>query len=444
MTSVAEASSLAQPKLTNKWLALLLLLGISIFNYGDRYLLAGLVDPIKTEFGVSDSFMGLLLGPAFAIFYSILAVPIAIFADRISRINIICAGCVVWSFFTVISGFAETPAMLAAARVGVGVGEAAFQAPAFSLIAAYFPPNQRGKAFAVMALSVYLGQILGYTAGPKIASYDDWRLAFIVMGGSGLIVVALAWLFVKEPPREAVRLATSSLPMLQRMGGFCRDLWRVFMQLVAARSYTFMMLGMGLGVLSGSAFGFWGPTLFARSYEISLIEAGAAFGGAFTVPAIIGTISFGALADFLSKKGYDRPLMLSSIALAFATLSVMGAVWAADIDIALVWAIPAGLLGGGWAVGIYAGLQYILPDRMRATGTALAMLVINMLGYVIGPWVVGAVSDIVASDGSALRESLTIVVPIGIVGAVLVWLGAKKLEQDRQKLETTTSEANLT
>ena len=413
--------TVSQPRLTNKWIVLLLLLGISIFNYGDRYLLAGLVEPIKAEFSVSDGFMGLLLGPAFAVFYSILAVPIAFYADRHSRINIICAGCVIWSVFTVLSGFADSQYTLAAARVGVGVGEAAFQAPAFSLIAAYFLPEQRGKAFAVMALSVYLGQILGYSAGPQIAAFDDWRLAFKVMGASGFVVVALAWLIVREPPRDESQ-------------GVALPLAPTFARLVQVPSYRYMMVGMGLGVMSGVAFGFWGPTLFSRVYAMSLIDAGSAFGAAFTLPGMIGALAFGALADWLSKKGYGRSLILSALALALATLSVMGAIWAASIDNALMWAIPAGLLGGGWAVGIYAGLQYILPDRMRATGTALAMLVVNMLGFVIGPWAAGEFSDLLAIDGSQLRQALTIVVPVGIIGALLIALGAKSLEHDQKML----------
>jgi len=424
-----------QSQLSNRWLALILLLGISIFNYGDRYLLAGLVDPIKTEFNVSDGFMGLLLGPAFAVFYSLLAVPIAIFADRFSRINIICAGCVIWSIFTILSGYADSANSLALARIGVGVGEAAFQAPAFSLIAAYFLPQQRGKAFAVMALSVYLGQILGYTAGPKIAAYDDWRLAFKVMGAAGFAVVVLAWLLIKEPAREKADLSGfSGSSASQKSAKFFSDLWLVFTKLIKARSYSLMMVGMGLGVMAGIAFGFWGPTLFSRVYEMSLVEAGSAFGAAFTIPGMVGALGFGVLADWLSKKGYGRSLMLSAFALAFATLAVLGAIWASKIDNALLWAIPAGLLGGGWSVGIYAGLQYILPDRMRATGTALAMLVVNMLGFVVGPWAVGEFSDLLAIDGSALRQSLTIVVPVGVLGALLIWLGAKSLEQDRENL----------
>lgn len=417
-----ETSS--QPKLSNKWIVLLLLLGISIFNYGDRYLLAGLVEPIKAEFDVSDGFMGLLLGPAFAVFYSILAIPFAIYADRHSRIKIICAGCVIWSLFTVLGGFADSQYTLAAARVGVGVGEAAFQAPAFSLIASYFPSEQRGKAFAAMALSVYIGQILGYSGGPAIAAQSDWRMAFIVMGSAGFIVVALAWFIVKEPPHE--NTAVEHPPLVE-----------TFRRLMRVPSYRFMAFGMGLGVMSGIAFGFWGPTLFARAYDLTQTEAGSAFGTAFTIPAFLGVIGFGALVDYLTKNGYGRALTLSAIALLLATLSVIGAIWASSVETAVIWAIPAGLLGGGWSVGLYASLQYILPDRMRATGTALAMLVVNILGFVLGPWIAGEISDIFGADAHGIRQGLTIVVPVGIVGALLIWMGAKSLEQDRTNLASS-------
>jgi MFS family permease len=413
--------TVTQPRLTNKWIVLLLLLGISVFNYGDRYLLAGLVEPIKAEFDVSDGFMGLLLGPAFAVFYSILAIPFALYADRHSRINIICAGCVIWSFFTVVGGFADSQYTLAAARVGVGVGEAAFQAPAFSLIASYFRPEQRGKAFAVMALSVYIGQILGYSGGPAIAAQSDWRMAFIVMGSAGFIVVALAWLIVKEPPHENV--SVEHPPLID-----------TFRRLMRVASYRYMAFGMGLGVMSGIAFGFWGPTLFSRAYELSQTDAGSAFGTAFTIPAFLGVLGFGALVDYLTKNDYGRALVLSAAALLLATLSIMGAIWASSVDNAVLWAIPAGLLGGGWSVGLYASLQYVLPDKMRATGTAIAMLIVNFLGFVLGPWIAGGISDYFGADAMGIRQGLTIVVPVGIVGAVLIWFGAKSLEQDRENL----------
>ena len=365
--------------------------------------------------------MGLLMGPAFAVFYSTLAIPIAIYADRANRIRIIVAGCVIWSVFTILSGYATGPATLAAARIGVGVGEAAFQAPAYSIIAAYFIAEQRGKAFAVMALAVYFGQMLGYGAGPAIAEVHDWRFAFKLFGAVGLGIVAVAWLVVREPPRIGDKVARLPLVPLAR-------------QLVKLRSYRGMMIGMGLGVLSGIAFGFWGPTLFSRNYEITMAEAGSAFGGAFVIPGMIGAMLFGALADRISKSGYDRMLLLSAIGLTVATAVVVATVWANSLTVALLWAIPAGLFGGGWAVGIYAGLQYILPDRMRATGTAIAMLAVNLLGYVIGPWIAGELSEVFGEGAAGLRMSLTVVVPVGLAGAFLLWRGALSLEADRKSL----------
>ena len=418
---MATYANEASRPLPNKWIVLILLLGIAIFNHADRFLLAGLVDPIKSEFGVSDGFMGLLMGPAFAVFYSTLAVPIAIYADRANRIRIIVAGCVIWSVFTILSGYATGPATLAAARIGVGVGEAAFQAPAYSIIAAYFIAEQRGKAFAVMALAVYFGQMLGYGAGPAIAEVHDWRFAFKLFGAVGLGIVAVAWLVVREPPRIGDKVARLPLVPLAR-------------QLVKLRSYRGMMIGMGLGVLSGIAFGFWGPTLFSRNYEITMAEAGSAFGGAFVIPGMIGAMLFGALADRISKSGYDRMLLLSAISLTVATAVVVATVWANSLTVALLWAIPAGLFGGGWAVGIYAGLQYILPDRMRATGTAIAMLAVNLLGYVIGPWIAGELSEVFGEGAAGLRMSLTVVVPVGLAGAFLLWRGALSLEADRKSL----------
>lgn len=426
--------------LSNAWVVLILLLGIAIFNHADRYLLVGLVDPIKAEFGVDDGFMGLLMGPAFAVLYSLAAIPIALYADRGSRIKIIVAGCVLWSVFTILCGYAIGPWTLAAARVGVGIGEAAFQAPAYSLLAAYFVADQRGKAFAIIALGVYFGQMLGLGVGPAIAETADWRLPFKIFGLVGLGVIALAWLIIKEPPRlEELPAADPSLSLFQRFSTQVSKLSATFMRLIKLVSYRNMAFGMGLGVMSGIAFGNWGPTLFSRNYDMTMTEAGAAFGGAFILPALVGTVAFGFLFDRVAKNGYGQCLALSAAALCFATISVLAAAWSDTLDTALIWAIPAGLFGGGWSVGVYAGLQYVLPDGLRATGTALAMLAVNMLGYVIGPWSAGELSVVFGEGALGLQQSLSVIVPVGLIGAFLLWKGARKLEQDRQVLDEKQS-----
>ena len=410
-------------KLTNKWVVLVILLGVALVNYGDRYLLAGLVEPIKAEFGVSDGFMGLLMGPAFALLYSILAIPIARYADRASRIAILCTGCVVWSAFTILSGLATDPWMLALARVGVGVGEASFQAPAYSILAAYFAAEQRGRAFAVMTLAVYFGQYLGYRAGPEIAAASSWRAAFEVMGFVGIGIAALAFVIIREPPREIVH--ASEHPKLAPL---FRLLWR-------AKSFRWLSLGMAFATLSGLSFGMWGPALFARAYGLPITEANAIFGLAFGLPGLIGTLLFGFLADRMAKRGPEWLLYLAAGAATSATLMILVVTWAPTIGTAELLAIPSGLLGGGWSVGIMSALQYLLPDKFRATGTALALLLINLIGYVLGPLIAGNVSDLVSGDPAfSLRVGLTVIIPTGFLGAFLMWLGAKALVKDRVRL----------
>lgn len=415
--------AMADSRRSNPWTVLFVFLLIYIFNYADRYLISGLVDPIKAEFGVGDQFMGLLMGPAFAILYTTIGIPIARFADRSSRIAIICAGCLVWSIFTGLSGLATGPWTLALARVGVGVGEAAFIAPAYSILADYFRPEKRSLAFAILGLAVYFGQITGYAVGPRIAEWHSWRMAFFIMAAPGILLSVIAWFVVREPARQQNTAAAEQLPLLP----LTRKLGRT-------TAFSLMMLGMGLGTLSGVSFGFWGPTLFNRLYELPLSEASSTFGLYFGIAGLSGTLLFGAVADRAARGGLHRPLLMAAGALLAASICIMLVTWSDDIAHAKLFAIPAGLLGGGWAIGVMASLQYLLPDRFRATGTALFIMVTTFLGFVVGPWLTGALSESFGDGDMSLRWALTIVIPTGIIGAVLAWFAASHLEADRTKL----------
>ena len=313
MTSIAP--SRANHRLSNRWVVLVTLLFISIFNFADRFLLAGLLDPIKASFAVSDGYMGLLMGPAFAVLYATLAVPIARLADRRPRVAIIAGGCLLLSLFTAQSGLAQGPALLAAARAGVGIGEAAFAAAACSLLAAYFTQAQRGKAFAVLGIAIYVGQIAGYAAGPAIAYAHDWRLAFLAMAVPGFALSGLALLLIREPPRV--------------LGFVQPPAWPLFARLLRARAFVRLMLGMGLGVLSGVAFGNWGPTLFVCSFALSQKEAGSTFRLYFGLAKLVGAISYG-LGD---SAGSLRLGLSVAIPLGFAgALLLLGAATHLEAD----------------------------------------------------------------------------------------------------------------
>jgi MFS family permease len=419
----APAASPATARRSNPWVVLITFLLIYIFNYADRYLISGLVDPIKAEFGVGDQFMGLLMGPAFAILYTTIAIPVARLADRSSRIAIICTGCLIWSLFTGLSGLATGPWTLALARVGVGVGEAAFIAPAYSILSDYFRPERRGLAFAILGLAVYFGQITGYAVGPRIADAHDWRMAFFVMAVPGVLLSAIGWLLVREPARRQITTLANQIPLLP-----------LTRKLVRTTAFFLMMIGMGLGTLSGVSFGFWGPTLFTRLYDLPLAQASSTFGLYFGIAGLSGTLLFGALADRAARGGLHRPLLMAAGALFAASVCIMLVTWSDDIALAKLLAIPAGLLGGGWSIGMMASLQYLLPDRFRATGTAIFIMVTTFLGFVVGPWATGALSQYFGDGDMSLRWALTVVIPTGVVGAALAWLAARHLEADRQRL----------
>lgn len=421
-TPASVLASAPAQRLSNAWVVLFTLLAIYIFNFADRYLLTGLVGPIKAEFGLDDGFMGLLMGPAFVALYVVAGVPIAQMADRSSRIRIIAAGCVVWSACTIATGLATGPTSLALARVGVGIGEAAFVAPAFSLLSDYFRPERRPLAFAILALATYLGQIAGQGGGPAIAAAYDWRTAFFAMGAPGIALAFVALALVREPPRAHVATA-NAMPFRA-----------VFKRVAGAPAYWLMMAGFTCGTLSGVSFGYWGPEMFTRLFAIDPVVAKSTFALNFGLAGLAGMLGFGALANHLARRDVNWPLRLAAFSMASATAMILAAAWIGDYALAMLLAIPCGLLGGGWSSGMMAVLQHLLPQAFRATATALFLAIVTLIGYSLGPWLAGAFSDALGGDAQALRLALTLIMPTGFVGAICAWAAVRRVEADRARL----------
>lgn len=401
------------------------LLVIYIFNFADRYLLTGLIGPIKAEFDIGDNLIGLLMGPAFVVLYVVMGVPFARLADRGSRIRIIAAGCVLWSLATAATGLATGPLSLGLARIGVGVGEAAFVAPAYSLLTDYFKPERRGLAFAILGLATYFGQIAGQAGGPAIAAVYGWRATFLLVGLPGAALGLIALLLVREPPRSlgADGAPHAAVPLGQLVG-----------LLIRSPGYVMMALGFGLGTLSGVTFGYWGPELFARSFAMDPVAIKTAFALNFGLAGLCGMLAFGILSDKLSQRGRVWPVRLSGLALFCATALVLVTIWAPSFRIAMLVAIPCGLLGGGWSVGLYAGLQHMLPASYRASATALFIAFITLLGYFVGPWATGAISQALGDDARSLQLAMSIVVPSGFAAALFALMAAGRVESDRLRL----------
>ena len=206
MSDAATAGAPSAPHRTTPyaWLVLGMLCFIYIFNFLDRQLMSILIESIKRDTGFTDSQMGMMTGFYFALFYTVFGVIVGAIADRTSRKYILGAGAILWSIFTALCGMAQTYPQMLAARVGVGVGEAAGAPPSYSIISDYFPPEKRGLALALFSLGVPFGQALGAAFGAQMDATIGWRNAFIYIGVAGIFAAVLMLIFVREPKRGAM------------------------------------------------------------------------------------------------------------------------------------------------------------------------------------------------------------------------------------------------
>ena len=411
-----------QPSRAYSGYVLFALFALYTFNYFDRFILSMLLQPIKQELGASDTMMGFLTGPAFAVIYATAGLPIARLADRASRRAILAVCFAVWSAFTAVSGFARSTLELALARIGVGIGEAGGAAPAHSLISDYFPPHARARALAVFQLGVYAGTFLGIYAGGVLAESIGWRRTFLVAGLPGLVLALVFWFSVREPRRGTFD-ATPSVeapPLAETL----RALWRL-------PSFRWLVLGGGLASFAGTGFGAWVPTLFMRVHGLS--PADVSVYALYNVPpAMIGTLLTGLVADRLARRDARWLMIVAALGVTLSLPFLIGiCVWP-DARTAMLFSIPSGIFGAGWAPAVYTAAQNLALPHMRALAASLLVLSLTLLGQGAGPLVVGALNDLLEPryGVEAVRYSLVIVLSTSLVGAVMLALAARDYRRD--------------
>jgi MFS family permease len=401
----------------------------------DRQILSLLVQPIRRDLGISDTQIGLLAGFAFALFYSMLGVPIAKLADRSSRRAIISIGVALWSLMTALCGLSKNFFQLFLARVGVGVGEATLSPAAYSMMADYFPPHKLGKAISVYAMGLYGGAGLAMLAGsavvsmvstagpvelPLVGTVFAWQLTFFVVALPGLLVLALM-ATVKEPARRnatgALALKPRAVP-LREVFGFMRDNRKI----IIGHFGGFLALGTVI-----SAYLVWTPEFLRRSHDFSITEAGFIFGILLLVFGMAGPYAGGWLAEKFTSRGYKDGEMRSALVggLAMIPLTILTPLVPGNFSVVCMLALATFALSfpQGMAPTI---LQLIAPNRMRAQLTAVFMFIAVLAGYTIGPAFVAMTTDYVFHDDKALRYSLAIVSAVLTpVGVLFLWYGLK-------------------
>ncbi len=279
-----------------RYTVLAMLVLVYTFNFIDRQIVGILAVPIKADLGLSDTQLGLMGGLAFALFYTLLGIPIAVLADRRNRSVIVTVALVLWSAMTAACGLAQSFWQLFFARLGVGVGEAGGVAPCYSLVADYFPSGQRARALAVYSFGVPIGSALGILFGGFIASHIDWRAAFMIVGAAGLLVAPLFKIVVREPQRGRFDAPQAWPPAPAGIGAVVR---------VLARKPSFWGLSLGASASSMMGYGlfFWLPSFLVRSYGLSLLDASLYFGAILLIGGIAGLWLGGSLADRLGRRG---------------------------------------------------------------------------------------------------------------------------------------------
>ncbi len=403
-------TSIALPSAAGRRYALVLLTVAYMFNFIDRTILSILLPAIRDEFRVGDAVLGFLAGPAFALFYVAMGVPLARLADRVNRRNLIALAVAVWSAMTVLCGVAAGVWQLALARVGVGIGEAGSNPPSHSIIADLYPPERRSAAMGFYTLGISAGIMLAYLGGGWIVQNVGWREAFFLVGLPGLVIALLLRFTLREPARgeSEARSDSGARPAVSVVLRF----------LLARRSFLHMALGAGLSSFVGYSIVSWLPSFLHRSFEIDVAIAGSWLGPIYGLAGGLGFYMGGVFCDRIGSRGHRRSLVFI-VSVALATTVLYAAMFLApSAGLCVFLAVIPTMTSSFYLAPVFAQTQSLVSLRMRAVASSLLILVINIIGLALGPWVTGISSDLLApfAGADSLRYSL-----LAVSSVLLPW-----------------------
>ncbi len=416
-------SAAFQPKPAYSAFVLGMLTLAYILNFVDRQVLALVLDDVKLDLGLTDSQLGWLLGPAFAMFYTVAGFPIARLADTWSRKGVLAISLSIWSAMTAVCGTAASFGQMLVARFGVAVGEAGGTPPSHSLISDYFPPERRATALSIYGWGIFFGTGFGFVLGGMVVEAFDWRTAFYGAGALGVPVALLLFFTVREPPPGISEgYVQAEQPSI---GEVRRTLWRTpsFRTLMAAASCQAFL---GYTVLT------WGVSFLRRVFELSPSEAGFQFGVSAAIAGAAGITVGGVLVDKLAAKDGRWYGWISAISSLAAFPFALAFAWAGEPGFAIAAFCGFYFLNNVYVSSLWTLVQNLVPPRMRATASATQLAILNIVGLGGGPLMAGYVSDVLEPSRGAdgLRVALTVAAVVGATASIFFMLCARTMRQD--------------
>ncbi|MDE1165256.1 MAG: MFS transporter [Pseudomonas sp.] len=395
-------------------------------NFVGRQIIAVMIEPIKQEFGVSDTAMGLVSGLAFAAVYVLLGLPAGRLADRLSRTRLLAACSLLWAMATLACGVSASFAMLVIARMAVAVFESPSTSTSLSIIADIYPPHRRSFAISCYTAAPTFSTIIALCVGAWMVEEYGWRSAFFAVALPALLISAVFALITRDPPRGRFDLSqTHAAHPVSSLLGSAREL-------MAQPAYRCLVLACGITTFSAYAYAMWNASFLVRSHGLPLQYAGMLAGLIGGTCAGLGALFSGWLTDHLALKNphwqIGIPLLghvLGSTALITYLLWPQGillSVGPVPVPSAMLWCALSSFFSVWWVGPSFSLLTQLVPAHRRATAVALQTIISTLFGVGIGPLAAGLLSDTLLPvfGEQSLRYALlliscTIVLPIGLL-----------------------------
>ncbi len=416
MATAAASGTGVQSVRVTLWI----LLAVYIFNFIDRQIVNILAEPIARDLELSDTQIGLMTGLAFALFYTVLGIPIARFADRptTSRPRLIAVALALWSAMTALCGLAQNFWQLLLARIGVGVGEAGCTPPAHSLISDVVPPEKRASALAFYSLGIPIGTLLGMIIGGTLADRVGWREAFVIVGLPGVALALVVWFVLRDPRRSDAMAAVraQSQPAALPLG-------RAVSEVVRSRAYVLLLMAGSAAAFLAYGKTTWTTIFFQRTHDLSPGQVGLWFGLIGGVGGMLGTFLGGYLADRFGAVNRRHVLTAPAVGMALAVPLAIAAYHAPSWPLALILLFVPTVFNSLYYGPCYSAAQGLVPLRGRAIAASVLLFCQNLIGLGLGPLFFGMLSDWLqpAYGADSVRYVLYGAAVLGLVPAFFFW-----------------------